>query len=131
MLTLAALGACVTQQGDQSLIGRDLDTVRNRLGAPVACQCDRGMWILAYPDAKGVVIEDAVKIVDEVVVAAAPNLRRHRPDSRGRWTGARLEEVAAALGEGIVAAGDPDDAIVRFGDLILRVVDGRVLGPVG
>ena len=129
LLSLTAFTGCATSPSDASLIGTDLDAVRARLGPPIDCTYGGGTWTMAYRDDKGWTLEAAVTAIDDVVVSMAANLQPNGVNETNRWSGARIEEVIGALGEGHVESVSSVGASVRFGDLRLFVVDGRVLCP--
>lgn len=130
MLALTSLGACAANPAGSSLIGADLDEVRRHLGPPLACTAGGGTWTMSYRDESGAVVDDAITAVDEVVVAVRPDLQPNHHEGRDRWTGARIEELVAALGEGAVRARGAATVEVEFGAARFLVADGRVVGRV-
>ncbi|MGE3174997.1 MAG: hypothetical protein AB7O97_20380 [Planctomycetota bacterium] len=124
---LCALGACATPTAARPLLGADLDEVRARLGAPIACSHGGGTWLLTYRGADGAPIDEAVVVIDGVVVAVDPRARPNTAtDPESRWLAASVDEVVRELGSGAVRSRGMGGTVAQFGDLELRFADGRV-----
>lgn len=131
LLSALAFGACATTPpttAPTALLGGDIDDVRARFGPPIRCSYGSGAWTLAYRDAYGTIIEDAVNVVDDVVIGFTPGLQRNRDRGVNRWTGARIEELVDHFGPGKVESISGVSATVSFGKRVYHVADGRVLG---
>ncbi len=81
-----------------SLLGADLDAVRERYGPPQGCEASGGVLTFAYPGPGGL-IADAVVVVDGIVVRIDPRLKRS-PAVVGpaALLGAHIEAAIAELG---------------------------------
>jgi hypothetical protein len=83
------------------------------------------VWQLAYRDASGAEVADAVVLVDEVVVRVAPGLV---PNTADDLTGARVESALARFGPADEVVMGVGGATVRFGERTFLVTDGRIVG---
>lgn len=111
----------------KSLLGADVGAVCALLGAPQAVVATGGEVHLAYPDAAGRSVADAVVIADGVVVRVVAALRPasgSRPDPR---VGRRIEDVAAACGEPMRRSRSELGTELLFADCVVTVHDGYVV----
>jgi hypothetical protein len=111
-----------------SLLGDDIDAVRERLGPPIHCTYGGGAWTLAYKNAFGDIVSDAVHVVDDVVIGITPGLLPNNGGGEQRWNGARVEELVQRFGPGKVIAHGQGAVEIGFGRRSYLVADGRVIG---
>lgn len=129
-LCLTACAATPAQETAQDrLLGQDFDQVLLELGPPLQATSLRGAWTLSYADASGQAIPDAILIVDDIVVKAAPGLVPTAPQRAiDRLIGARIEAALPILGPatGLSAAAAGASHVVSFGNHLVDVCDGRI-----
>jgi hypothetical protein len=127
MSTTLLLGACAGPGGSGDLLGSDLSAVRSRLGPPLSATVGGGVWRLAYHDAGGSVVEDAVVAIDGVVVRAAADVRPNQAGGAPAWTGATVRDLVTALGEVRVDSVGQGGTEITCGGMRFVVADGRIV----
>lgn len=112
----------------ESLLGADVGAVCSHCGPPLALSIVGDELRLAYAGGDGQRIEDAVVVVDGVVVRIAPTLRALRtPTAPETWVGRRLEEVMAGFGTPLRLAKTSVGVELTFPSCVVTVHDGYVV----
>jgi hypothetical protein len=115
----------------ESLLGADVGTVCSRCGPPLALAIVGDELRLAYAGGDGKRIDDAVVVVDGVVVRIAPALRAlHAKSSPDTMVGRRLEEVMAGHGTPLRLAKTTIGFELTFPTCVVTVHDGYVVGAI-
>jgi len=120
--------SCRTTQRHPSLIGADFDDVRARFGVPLACAGAGGVLQFAYAGDRGVV-DDAVVVVDGVVVCIHPDIRR-TPEVHGAkaYVGAHVEAAVQRFGPVRRVTVGTASSEIEFDGVVVTVYDDRIVG---
>ncbi len=109
-----------------SLTGADVAAVVARLGSPLACTLAGDELRLAYRGADDSVVDDAIVLVDGVVVRERV-VRRSPPTLHGYWLGQPIERVQGCFGPLVALRAHPVLQELQFANWRVAVHEGRVV----
>lgn len=113
------------------LLGADVGAVCSQCGPPLGLAIVGDELRLAYAGSDGHRIDDAVVVVDGVVVRVAPTVRAlTAPNTPETMVGRRLEEVMAGFGTPLRLAKTSVGVELTFPNCVVTVHDGYVVGAV-
>ena len=123
---LLALTSCDTPGSHQGLVGGGIDQVLDQLGPPLTSSITTSGLTMGYHGADGAVVEDAVCILDGVVVKTTEGLERNATPSGDLIVGS-IEALVEQLGPIRSIAYSANSATVEWEQWEGAVYDGYVL----
>lgn len=123
---LLALSSCDTPGSHRGLIGGGIDLVIDRLGPPLTSSLGASGLRMGYRQEDGTVVDDAVCILDGVVVKTAEGIERNATPSGDLIVG-HIEALVEELGPVHSIAWTANSAMVEWEQWEGAVYDGYVV----